>query len=950
MYLENYIRNLKKNYKKNYFSGISFNSSKIKKDNIFFAIKGNKLDGNNYVNDAIKNGAKIIISEKKLNIKKDKVLFLHTKNVRKLLAEFSYKTLNKKYKKIIAVTGTNGKSSISDFYYQILNLNKKKVGSIGTIGVKQKNKKKELANTTLDPLQLREIINGFNNERIDHIILEASSHGLKQNRLDGLLFDIGIFTNLSHDHLDYHKNFKAYLNSKLYLFENLIKKNGTIITDNAIPELKRIKKIAKKKKLNLITIFSKNSDLELVSHKFKNESQILKIKHKNTFFSLKLNLIGKIQVKNIFMAILAAEKSDLNMKSIIKIIDKIKPVEGRLEKIGNIKNNSKVILDYAHTPDALKTVLLNIKEQFPSTKISLVFGCGGDRDKEKRSKMGKIADQFTDFIYLTDDNPRNENAKKIRGEIKKGIKNKIINEISDRKKAIFECIKNLKSGEIAVIAGKGHEKTQEYHGKKIFLSDKKEILRSISFKNKLLFEDLKLNIINEMSRNNLPKNIIINNARINSKEIKKNDIFFAIKGKKNDGNRFALEAVKKGASLTIVNQINNKYPSEKQIKVKDSLSFLTKCSSIYRENVISKIIAITGSCGKTSLKEMLGNTLKKISKTSCSPKSYNNKYGVPLSLFNLKEKDAFGVFEVGMDKKGEVDNLTKIIKPNVGIITNISYAHSKNFKTIDQIAKAKSEIIDNIKKDGAIILNADDHFYKLHKKKAIKKKLEVLSFSINNKTASTKLYKIEKINNKFKIFIKVNNSILFFYFNNDYENNIQNLLATITVINLFFDIKLLSKNIFIDFRVPEGRGDISKIKIKNKTINLIDESYNSNPLSLKTALLNYNKIKFNQGKKHIILGDMLELGRHSVKQHQLISKTINKIDIDKVHIMGKDIIKTYEKLMKNKKGKILNSLPEIIDLINNNLDNNDYLMIKGSNSTGLYSIVYNLKHKNLNVL
>ena len=411
-----------------------------------------------------------------------------------------------------------------------------------------------------------------------------------------------------------------------------------------------------------------------------------------------------------------------------------------------------------------------------------------------------------------------------------------------------------------------------------------------------------------------------------------------------------MEAVKKGASLTIVNQINNKYPSEKQIKVKDSLSFLTKCSSIYRENVISKIIAITGSCGKTSLKEMLGNTLKKISKTSCSPKSYNNKYGVPLSLFNLKEKDAFGVFEVGMDKKGEVDNLTKIIKPNVGIITNISYAHSKNFKTIDQIAKAKSEIIDNIKKDGAIILNADDHFYKLHKKKAIKKKLEVLSFSINNKTASTKLYKIEKINNKFKIFIKVNNSILFFYFNNDYENNIQNLLATITVINLFFDIKLLSKNIFIDFRVPEGRGDISKIKIKNKTINLIDESYNSNPLSLKTALLNYNKIKFNQGKKHIILGDMLELGRHSVKQHQLISKTINKIDIDKVHIMGKDIIKTYEKLIKNKKGKILNSLSEIIDLINNNLDNNDYLMIKGSNSTGLYSIVYNLKHKNLNVL
>ena len=497
--------------------------------------------------------------------------------------------------------------------------------------------------------------------------------------------------------------------------------------------------------------------------------------------------------------------------------------------------------------------------------------------KIKDQKWAEIANQYCEKIYLTDDNPRNENAKKIRGEIKKGIKNKIINEISDRKKAIFECINNLNTGEILLVAGKGHEKTQEYHGKKIFLSDKKEILRSISFKNKLLFEDLKLNIINNYP-NNLPKNIIINNVDANSKEIKKNDIFFAIKGKKNDGNRFALEAVKKGASLTIVNQINNKYPSEKQIKVKDSLSFLTKCSSIYRENVISKIIAITGSCGKTSLKEMLGNTLKKISKTSCSPKSYNNKYGVPLSLFNLKEKDAFGVFEVGMDKKGEVDNLTKIIKPNVGIITNISYAHSKNFKTIDQIAKAKSEIIDNIKKDGAIILNADDHFYKLHKKKAIKKKLEKISFSINNKLNSKIVIFIEKINNKFKIFII---SIFQFYFFIliMIMKIITMILIARIVINLFFDIKLLSKNIFIVLFIPEGRGDISKIKIKNKTINLIDESYNSNPLSLKTALLNYNKIKFNQGKKHIILGDMLELGRHSVKQHQLISKTINKIDI-----------------------------------------------------------------------
>ena len=226
MLLKDYFTNINKKYRKVFFSGITFDSSKVKKNNIFFAIKGNKFDGNNYIDKAIKNGAKIIITEKKINSNKENIIFLHSSNVRKLLAEVSYKILDRKPKKIIAVTGTNGKSSIADFYYQLLSLNFKKVASIGTIGVKHKGEKKTLANTTLDPIQLSSILNDLKKKKIEHVILEASSHGLKQNRLDGLLFDVGIFTNLSHDHLDYHKNMKNYLDSKLYLFNHLIKRRG----------------------------------------------------------------------------------------------------------------------------------------------------------------------------------------------------------------------------------------------------------------------------------------------------------------------------------------------------------------------------------------------------------------------------------------------------------------------------------------------------------------------------------------------------------------------------------------------------------------------------------------------------------------------------------------------------------------------------------------------------
>ena len=944
------LRNFIPDIDKNYFSRICINSSNVKKNDIFFAIKGNKYDGNKFINIALKKGAKIIISEKKKKIKKEGIIFVKTSKIRKLLAETCYSFLKKKPKNLVAVTGTNGKSSIADFYYQILNLNSKKVASIGTLGVRYKNKKKKLNNTTLDPINLCKTLVNLRHEKINHIIMEASSHGLQQNRLDGLMFDTSIFSNLSHDHLDYHKNMRNYLKTKLYLFEKLTKKKGHIITDASIPQSKEIKKISNKKKINLNLIFDNKKGIELISHKFKDEKQILKIRFKNISYTFEFNLLGKIQIKNLLMAVLAAHKSGIKFEKIIDVIKKIKPVEGRLEKIGIIKNKSKVILDYAHTPDALELALLNLKQQFPNNKINLVFGCGGERDFKKRALMGRIAEKYSNRVYLTDDNPRNENPKKIRIEIKKGFRKIKVNEISNRKKAIFQAVSDLKTGELLLVAGKGHEKFQDYGKKKLFFSDKEIILRSIKSKNNNLSKNLKLNIINEEAKRNLSNQIFIKKISIDSRSIKKNDVFCAIKGKKVDGNIFVSEAFKKKSSLAIVNKFNNKHSLLKQVKVKNSLNFLTKCSSIFRQNIDAKIIAITGSCGKTTLKEMVGRTLKKISKTTFSPRSFNNKYGVPISLINLRQNDDFGVFEVGMDKKGEIDNLTKIIQPDLGVITNISYAHSKNFNNINKIAEAKAEIMNNIKKDGIIVLNSDDSFYKYHKKVAIKKKLKVISFGIKNKLSNIKLIKLKKMINKFELKIKVDDFKTSFYSTNVNTNNLYNILATIAVIHSYIDIRRFKKDIFLDFKTPNGRGDLSKVKLKDKEIFLVDEAYNSNPLSLKTAIENYDKLKSKNSKKYLILGDMLELGKHSLQQHKLISEIINKTKIDQVFVIGKFIKETYKGLKLNKKAQIISNKNDIINLINENLNNNDYLMIKGSNSTGLHKITKDLKVNTSNVI
>ena len=360
MIIGNFIKEIELRYKKKYFSGLCFNSSKCKKDNIFFAIKGTKVDGNKFIDHAIQKGAKIIISNQKFEGIRKNILFIKSSNVRKSLSEFAFAIYRNKPKNIIAVTGTNGKSSIAEFYFQILKLNKKKVAIIGTLGIKTQNYTKKVSNTTIDPITLSISLNRFKKEKIDNVMLEASSHGLKQNRLDGLKFKTGIFINLSHDHLDYHKTLNDYLKSKLYLFEKLLKENANIITDKEIPQYKRIKKIALKNKLNIETISNNSSNLEIISHEYDNDKQIVKIKYNKKIYKFETRLIGKVQIKNILMAIIAATKSNLSFRKIINTIHNLKPVSGRLEQIGTIKNNSKVILDYAHTPGALEASLKSL--------------------------------------------------------------------------------------------------------------------------------------------------------------------------------------------------------------------------------------------------------------------------------------------------------------------------------------------------------------------------------------------------------------------------------------------------------------------------------------------------------------------------------------------------------------------------------------------------------------
>ena len=940
MLLGKVFNNIQKKYKSIQFKNIRFNSKECKSNDIFFAISGNNSNGNNYIKNAIKNGAKIIVSNLKFEgFDKNKILFIHSKDTRKLLAEAASKIFYKKPKNIIAVTGTNGKTSIANFYYQILQLNSKKVAAIGTLGVLSKKLKYKTNNTTMDPIQIHKILEKLKVLKIENVIMEASSHGLKQNRLNKIKFKTALFTNLSRDHLDYHKTFKDYLNSKLILFRELLNNKGNIIFEKSSRQAKYLSNISKKKNLKKYLYGEGKSFLKIKNIQKVNNSKKIDFIFNKKHYSFKTTLIGKIQIKNLFFAIMAAYLSNIKINNILKVMEKIKPIDGRLEKVGSIKNNANVILDYAHTPDALRTAIINVKEDYPLSNISIVFGCGGNRDKYKRSTMGMIASKYCDNIYLTDDNPRYENPKLIRNQIKRGIKiNKLI-EIPSRAKAISTAVSELKPGDILIVAGKGHENYQEYKKRKFF-SDKIQILKAIRKKNLSLSNSIKTNILLEDLKNKIiNKNLTINSASINSKRINKNSIFIGIKGKKFDGNVYAKDAIKNGAVVAITNKRNK---NSKIIFKKKPLDLFNNISKSYRKALNANNIAITGSAGKTSVKELAGFCLSKLSKTYFSKNSFNNKYGVPLSLFNTPQSTKFTVLEVGMNKKGEIDNLTKLIKPNLGLITNISYAHIENFKNLSQIAKAKGEIINNIVPNGTMVVNMDDHYYKYFIKKAIDQKLKVITYSKNNHNADISILGQKKINEKYLLNLKIKGEKKSFIVSKSLYNYKENILAVLSIISNYFDTNELNKNLFLGFTIPKSRGSIINYKKGSKKLTIIDESYNSNPLSFKFALERFDNTYRLNNNKFLLIGNMLELGKFSKKLHIKIAKYINKSKINKIYAYGNLAKHTFNKLKPQIRGKILNNSMDIINLINKDLPNMSFLMVKGSNSTGLNKIIKNL--------
>jgi UDP-N-acetylmuramoyl-L-alanyl-D-glutamate--2,6-diaminopimelate ligase len=444
-------------------SGLTADSRLVEPGFLFAAIPGTRLDGRRFIADAVAKGATAILSTPDaasyLRANGRAPALVADPNPRRRLALAAARFYGRQPERVVAVTGTNGKTSVASFVQQIWSRLGHKGASMGTLGIRGPGVDRPGALTTPDPVSLHKDLAALADAGIDRLAIEASSHGLDQFRLDGIRFTAAAFTNLSRDHIDYHQTMRAYLDAKLRLFTELLPADGTAVLNADSGHFGDVESACRRHGRTVMTYGQKagRDGIRIERVEPRPEGLVLALRIRNVPYRVALPLAGGFQAWNAVCALGLVLATGGDEAKAAQALSGLKGAPGRLERVATHPGGAPVYVDYAHTPDALETVLDALR---PHTRgrLGVVFGCGGDRDAGKRPMMGAVAAKHADRVWITDDNPRSENAAAIRREILPACPGAV--EIGDRAQAIEAAITALGPDDLLVIAGKGHEQGQ----------------------------------------------------------------------------------------------------------------------------------------------------------------------------------------------------------------------------------------------------------------------------------------------------------------------------------------------------------------------------------------------------------------------------------------------------------------------------------------------------------
>jgi UDP-N-acetylmuramoyl-L-alanyl-D-glutamate--2,6-diaminopimelate ligase len=441
--------------------GLTADSRAVQPGYLFAALPGSKIDGARFVGEATERGAIAALLEKTADLSgAHPATLIYDANPRRALALFAAGFYGVQPRRVVGVTGTSGKSSVAHFTREIWQRLGLKAASLGTLGLVAPGISRAGSLTTPDAVALHRDLAALARAGVDHLVLEASSHGLDQFRLDGIAFAAAAFTNLSREHLDYHPSMAAYFDAKARLFGELLLQGAAAVINADNEQSQALFAIAARRGLRVIGFGRKAKEIRLLQSLATAHGQRVTLEIFGRKVEAELNLVGDFQVANVMAALGLVLSEQVDLDAVVAALPQLSGAPGRLELVGRTAQGATVYVDYAHKPDALETVL-KVMRPHTAGRLIVVFGCGGDRDRGKRPTMGAIAARLADQVIVTDDNPRSENPAAIRAAILQGAEGASnVHEVADRHAAIDQAVADLRSGDVLLIAGKGHEQGQ----------------------------------------------------------------------------------------------------------------------------------------------------------------------------------------------------------------------------------------------------------------------------------------------------------------------------------------------------------------------------------------------------------------------------------------------------------------------------------------------------------
>lgn len=894
---------------------LCLDSRQINPGDVFFACPGLATDGRLYVDVAIRRGAGAIVAQadfERSDALPAPVPILVVDGLSRLLGQVANEWYGEPSRamSVVAVTGTNGKTSTVQWLAAALKAEGVACGVIGTLGITMPDGSSlGGALTTPDVVTMHRSLAAMLDAGAAVVAIEASSIGIDQGRLDQVRVEIAGFTNLTHDHLDYHHTLENYKAAKFALFASPGLRAAVINVDDPVG-IELLESVPAVESITYSLGLDDTARIQARDIQAGAYGLIFNLTMPDGTAQIVTRLVARHNVSNLLLVAGVLHKLGWALPRIARTLAILQPVPGRLQIIEPHACGDAsialpmVVVDYAHTPDALQRALTALRDVAESRAGHLIclFGCGGNRDRSKRPMMGRIAQDLADKVILTSDNPRAEPPSEIIEEIVAGMSEPVMIE-ADRAQAILAAIWQASAADVVLLAGKGHETYQESAGVRVAFDDREWARFALTWQRGL-------------------------SVSTDSRKISRGQIFVALEGDAFDGHDYLNQVASAGACAAIVAR-RQAGVALHQFVLGDTRRALIQIGTAWRRHFYPTVIGVTGSNGKTTTKEMIASILRAwlgVDAALATEGNLNNDIGVPLTLLRLTSKHRAAVVELGMNHRGEIALLADMARPTIALVNNAQREHQEFMHTVEAVARENGAVFGALPEGGVAVFPGDDVYAELWRGLAGDRKVVRFGFDADFDVYADQIH-AESARTLCQLRTPKGGSALALGVPG--LHNLRNALAAAACASAA-DVPLRA--------IVQGLENFSPVAGRLQShelvdgMRLIDDSYNANPDSVRAAIDVLARL---QGKKILVLGDMGEVGANGAAMHAEVGAYANECAIDNLLAFGPAAAGAAAAF--GERGRSFDSIDVLVDYLATLAPAN--ILVKGSRSTHMERVV-----------